>query len=635
MTKVTNPSFFDLFVNQVVNNPHEIAVMSSGEKISYETLYHKAMIISNFLSSQGIINTNIWIVFNKEDPSLFISILWIIWSENTYVPIDKNYPKDRIGYILKDSEVACLLTTTSLLEECSWYIIDLNIKLFDVCRLDWLAKEMSWVNPPKLAYITYIMYTSWSTWVPKGILMNNSCLSNLINWQIDVQDQSKKHITLQFSSISFDVSFQEIFSTLCSWWTLVLVSENTKRNPYLLMDTIIQNSVTHLFLPFVALQQIASIFSTLPLGCSLKEIMVAWEQLIITKQIRTFFLNLDNCILWNHYGPTETHVVCAYKLDDTPNEWGNIAPIWNKLNNHLELYIIDDEGNIISGDSSWELLVGWLISEWYTWKKELTNEKYINNPFWKWKLYRTGDLVKQNSNGQLLYVWRNDSQVKIKWYRIELSWIESLILQNENINQCVAVDIKSPFWADEIIVYIVSASKNKEDIERTIRKEMNKLLPDYSRPTKYIFIDSIPLTPTWKIDRKTLSELYIDTVNYNSNQLMWIGKLDFSVTQLLKNVFLKYVPDWIMSEDDNFFEIGINSLSIVKIHSDLEILFNKTFPIVLLFQYPTISKLKSAINDWLKESKSEEIGNNPKTSSLTTKEKRILARKNITFLDNK
>lgn len=634
MTKITNPSFFDLFVNQVMSNPLEIAIISPGEKISYETLYYKAMIISNFLSSQGISNANIWIVFNKEDPSLFISILWIIWSENTYVPIDKNYPKDRIGYILKDSEVVCLLTTTSLLEECSWYTVDLNIKLFDVCSVYWFAKEISWVNSPKLAHITYIMYTSWSTWIPKGILMNNSCLDNLINWQVGVQDTSKGHITLQFSSISFDVSFQEIFSTLCSWWTLVLVSENTKRNPYLLMDTIVQNNVTHLFLPFVALQQIASIFPTLPIGCNLREIMVAWEQLIITNQIRNLFLNLGTCILWNHYGPTETHVVCAYKLDNTPNEWENIAPIWEKLNNYLELYIVDDEGDIVSEGSSWELLIGWLISDWYKWKKELNNDKYINNPFWRWKLYRTGDLVKQNGNGQIMYIWRNDSQVKIRWYRIELSWIESLILQIENVNQCVVITIMSSFWTNEIIAYIVSDStKDKKDIEWSIRKEMNRLLPDYSQPVNYVFIDSIPLTPTWKIDRKTLSELYINTIKYTDNQLMWIGKLNLSVTQLLKNIFLKYIPDRMISEDDNFFEMGINSLSIVKIHSDLQILFNKSFPIVLLFQYPTISKLKFAINDWYKESESKDINN--KTSSLTAKEKRILARKNITSLDNK
>src|SRR5205085_3030286 len=260
--------------------------------------------------------------------------------------------------------------------------------------------------------LAYVIYTSGSTGKPKGVAMRHGPLTNLIPWQNQDSTPRRGARTLQFTSLSFDVSFQEIFATLCSGGTLILPSDDIRRDMERLLQYISDTDVDRLFLPFVALQQLAELFAGNPsLHLKLREVITAGEQLHITPPIINLFNHLDDCRLYNQYGPTEAHVVTELILSGAPENWPPLPFIGCPIAN-IRVYILDDNLCPVPTGVPGELYIGGVgLARGYLNRPELTAERFIPDGFSSepgMRLYKTGDRARHRPRGNIEFLGRAD-----------------------------------------------------------------------------------------------------------------------------------------------------------------------------------------------------------------------------------
>jgi amino acid adenylation domain-containing protein len=373
---------------------------------------------------------------------MVVGLLGILKAGGAYVPLDPAYPAERLVYMLEDSSVSILLTQQHLVER-----LPLSPAKIVCLDSDWGAISQTSESNPFSAVrgenLAYVIYTSGSTGKPKGVAMRHLALTNLILWQLENTTVSSSAKTLQFSPVSFDVSFQEIFSTWCSGGTLVLISEEVRREPLTLLRLLAEKQVERLFLPFVALQQLAEILESAGLvPTNLREVITAGEQLRITPSIAKLFATLTDCTLHNHYGPSESHVVSALTLTSLVSSWPALPSIGRPIAN-TQIYILDSHLQPVAIGMSGELYIGGdCLARGYLNRPDLTEQKFIPNPFTQkeeWRLYKTGDSARYLSDGNIEYLGRLDNQVKIRGFRIEIGEIEAVLSQHPTVKETVVM----------------------------------------------------------------------------------------------------------------------------------------------------------------------------------------------------
>ena len=308
-----------LFELQRSKTPDEIALVFVNDKLTYSQLGQKADNLASAISA-GSPHSLVAGVSTVRSIETIISVLAILKAGKAYLPPDPEYPRERLQQIIIDSGIDLCLT------------ISAQKQLFESLSISVLAADAEYTpnGKPNAASKSacYVLYTSGSTCTPKGVAMGTAALANLLAWQQKNSISATGVNTLQFAPLSFDVSFQEIFSTLTTGGTLVLVDDNLRVNPSGLLRYINEQSVNRIFLPFVVLQYLTEAADAEQyFPACLKEVMTAGEQLKITPQIIRFFEALPGCVLFNQYGPTETHVVTQLKLDGSPKQWPALPSI--------------------------------------------------------------------------------------------------------------------------------------------------------------------------------------------------------------------------------------------------------------------------------------------------------------------
>jgi amino acid adenylation domain-containing protein len=343
----------------------------------------------------------------------------------------------------------------------------------------------------------YVIYTSGSTGQPKGVAMNQLALCNLLLWQRQNVTISSGAKTLQFAPISFDVSFQEIFSTWCSGGTLLLIGEQLRREPLAVLGLLQEQAVERLFLPFVGLQQLAEVAIERKLVISnLRQIITAGEQLQITPAISQWLSQLTDCTLHNHYGPSESHVVTSFTLTNSVETWPLLPPIGRPIAN-TQLYILDGNLQPVPVGVPGELHIGGVgLARGYLNRPELTQEKFIANPFSTYpnsRLYKTGDLARYLPDGNIEYLGRSDNQVKIRGFRIELGEIETVLSQYPHV-QASCVIVREDIPGDKRLVAYIVPQKEQRATVSELRSFLTQKLPEYMGPQAFVILDSLPLT---------------------------------------------------------------------------------------------------------------------------------------------
>ena len=587
-----------LIEEQVLKTPALAAVEFQGEVLSYQELNKRANQLAHYLQKLGVGPDQLVGLCMLRSVEMLVSILAILKAGGAYVPLDFAYPQERLSYMLADSNAQVVLTTNASLA-VSPQINEITANVQTV-RLDdaWPlicqesdANPLSDVQPHHLAYC---IYTSGSTGKPKGVAMEHQALANLMAWHADTWLSEVGTRILLFSPISFDVSFHEIAAGWCTGGTLLQIDEDTRRNPLALLEFILEHKVEKIYLPFVALQQLALAAEKQSATLPLREIIVGGEPLQITPEIGRF-LTKTGCALQNQYGSTECLVITAYTLPPDPAKWPVQVPVGVPTYNS-RVYILDEQLQPVPMGAIGEIYADSdCLARGYYNHPELTNKSFIPNPFkpdFCGRLYKLGDLGRYLPDGNIECLGRVDHQVKIRGFRVELGEIEAVLAKHAFVDECAVMPFEDKGGNKRLVGYVVPSSGQKDDqLGMALRLYLEQELPDYMVPAAILVLDKMPLTPSGKINRRELSQ----PASYQRALSTQLVMPESEIEQRLAHIWQELLQVNTVGIKDNFFDLGGTSLLLVQAHNKVTDAFNIELPAVTLLQYPTIEKLAGYI----------------------------------------
>ncbi|HEX8245282.1 MAG TPA: amino acid adenylation domain-containing protein, partial [Longimicrobium sp.] len=542
----------EIVARQAARTPYAVAVEHGGERVTYAELETRANRLAHRLARLGVGPDARVAVAMERSVEMVVAVLAVLKAGGCYVAVDPAYPADRVAYMLADSRAAVVLTTSDVADRLP--STDAAVVRVDVEELSSEPTDAPRVDlhPENLLYV---LYTSGSTGRPKGAALPHRALANVVRWQVERfgdggdqagfegavetaatttrslpsqtagggSDQAPARAagarTLQFASLSFDVSFQEIFSTWTSGGTLVLIDDDTRRDAEALLAHLREHRIERLFIPFAGLQGLAEIAEAGDRGQGtgdserasahlphLREVITAGEALRSTPQLRAFFRANPQASLDNHYGPSETHVISAHLVAGDPEAWPALPPIGAPVAN-TRLYVLDAEMQPTPVGVPGELYAGGVhLARGYLDRAALTAEKFVFDPFGPAgrRLYRTGDRVKWRADGVLEYVGRTDFQVKIRGFRVEPGEVEAVLTEHPAVVQA-AVTARGEGAERRLAAYVVPAAGASPTVAE-LRAHVAARLPEHMVPRAWRVMDALPLTPSGKVDRRALPE---------------------------------------------------------------------------------------------------------------------------------
>ena len=580
-----------LFEEQVDRTPDAVAVQFGAEQLSYRELNYRTNKLAHFLRARGIGPDSVVGICLERSTSMAVAVLGVLKAGAAYLPLDPAYPHDRLQFMLSDSRATLLLTQTSL----QHVFPDTTTPVLRLDDWDETAR-LSCENPENRSTpenLSYLIYTSGSTGKPKGVAMIHRALVNLIDWQVKESRLPQGAKTLQFTSLSFDVSFQEMFSTWCSGGTLVLISAELRLSPRELWNFIAKEKIARIFLPFVALQQIADAAALEQTTAdALREVVTAGEQLQVTPRLRELFARHPQATLHNHYGPSETHVVTALTLRGDPQHWPALPSIGRPIQN-AQIYLLNQRGEPAPVGLPGELFIGGVaLARGYFERPDVTAEKFVPDIFSEGRLYKTGDLARWLPNGEIEFLGRLDHQVKIRGYRVELGEIETALSQQNGVRESAVVAREPSPGQKQLVAYVVAQPGEKLAVA-TLRSGLKQRLPEYMVPAAFVFLDQLPLTPSGKVDRKSLPapELAPSAGGADASaEKPWLP-IQFQLVRIWEEI-LGVRPVGIR---DNFFDLGGHSLLAVRMMDRVEEVTGRKLPVTALFDDATVAHLVDLI----------------------------------------
>ncbi|HKG80260.1 MAG TPA: amino acid adenylation domain-containing protein, partial [Pyrinomonadaceae bacterium] len=571
----------------VQQTPDALAIISDRQNLTYRTLNERANQLAHYLINAGVGPESFVGVYMDRGVELLTAILAIFKAGAAYLPLDTSFPPERLSFMLDDAQPDVLLSEPHL----STKLPATNATIVQLDPVaEWLNEESTENPTPRTLpeHAAYVIYTSGSTGTPKGIIMTHQSVTGFISWQINRPGFAKGSRTLQYSSLSFDVSMQEIFSTWCSGGALVCVDEEKRRDFVQLAQTISDFKVERLFLPYVALRQLAEATQQ-PL--LLREVITAGEQLKITPAIKSFFVRLDECRLFNQYGPAETHVANEYSLDEDPSQWESLPPIGRPITT-ARLYVLDREQQLSPTGVAGELYIGGVVARSYLNRPELTAERFLPDPFAVMpgaRMYRTGDVVKYRSDGNLEFIGRRDEQLKIRGFRVEPGEIEASLVKHPQVAEAIVVPTRQDDSDLALAAYVVPATPGQKP--EHLRDFLKETLPDFMIPSHFVMLDNPPLTPTGKVDRLHLPPLERTRLELKQQFVAPRSPLEEQIAQIWGRVL--GIPN--PGIHDNFFELGGHSLTATQLVSLLRNECSIEVPVRVIFEKPTIAGLSLSV----------------------------------------
>ncbi|HEX2272090.1 MAG TPA: amino acid adenylation domain-containing protein [Pyrinomonadaceae bacterium] len=576
-----------LFEQQVEQTPEAVALIFDDEELSYTELNRRANHLAHRLRALGVGPETAVGICMERSVEMMVAVLGVLKANGAYVPLDPEYPQERLAFMLEDSQATVLLTQRNLLDRLPKGNALTLVLDDDDCHE--AAAEDNPTNYATADNLAYIIYTSGSTGRPKAVAMPHGPLVNLISYQKRLPDRAHAPRTLQFASLSFDVSFQELFSTWSTGGALIPVSKDARLDARELIDVLARQEVERLYVPFVALQHLATEVAAEPGsagGLRLREIITAGEQLKITKEVREFFTGLEDCRLDNHYGPSECHVVSTFCLTGPNRDWPELPPIGRPIAN-TQLYVLDEYLQPVPVGVAGDLYLGGdCVARGYLNRPELTAETFIPDPFAAdtgKRLYRTGDLARYRADGEIEFLGRKDNQVKVRGFRVELGEIEAVLSAHPAVREAV-VSVSTA--ENHLVAYWVGAQEEEIPVS-DLRSYLQERLPQYMVPSGFVRLGGLPLTPSGKVDRKALSVLSPNLPAEERRQVAARTPLEKSLVQLWSDVLgIERI-----GVTENFFELGGHSLLATQVVSRVRKEFGIDVPVRILFESPTIAGL--------------------------------------------
>ena len=510
-----------------------------------------------------------------------VSILAATEAGLGYVPLDLSYPAERLRAMLSDARPLAVVGEPDALAS-------LHALVGDTPSLEQPASR----EPPLHAAesgVTYVLFTSGSTGRPKGVSMGAAPVAHLIEFHADHPRLGQPARTLQFAPLSFDVHFQEIFSTLACGGTLVLVPEAQRRDPGLLLAALIERRIERIFVPYVALQMIAEAARE-ALPTDLRDVVSAGEQLQVTPAIRALFQGLPGAELHNHYGPTESHVVTVHELRGDPANWPVIPPIGHALP-HVQLALIPSESAPDADADTGELLLGGDTLAWgYLGRPELTAERFRNDvPGLPGRWYVTGDLARRDADGVYTYLGRADQQLKVDGFRIEPGEIELAIMALDGVKDAVVTAPDLPGIGKQLVAHLVLREEHAGDpsaVITRVRADLRAGMPEYMVPVRYVVLERLPTTPSGKIDRKGLPLPAAQSLPAAASS---------DPVATVRSLWQELLGLPAIGDDQNLFDLGARSLLVMRFVTRLKDLGVNGLNVADVYDRPTVAGIAAAL----------------------------------------
>lgn len=564
----------ELIEEQVLKTPKEIACIFGEDKMTYKELNSRANAVANELRNKGVSRNTLVAVMVNRSIEMFIGILGVLKAGGAYLPIDNTYPEDRISYMLEDSSVNIVLSNKDAKISNIEYI-NLFDERFSNCDVENLIN----INMPN--DLIYTIYTSGSTGKPKGVMISHKAINNFILGMANIIDFSLGKKILCVTTICFDIFALESFVSLAKGLTIVIANEDEQHYPEKLSEIIIKNNIDMLQMTPSRMKLLLSDENSKKAIENLSEIMIGGEP--FPKGLFSELKEITKAKIYNMYGPTETTVWSTVKEMNDKDVISIGKPIAN-----TQIYILDNHLNILPIGVAGELYIGGDgLANGYHNRLELTDERFIDNPFGEGKIYKTGDLARWFAKGEIEHLGRTDFQVKIRGFRIELGEIENAIKSYDEIKEAVVIDRADASANKYLCAFYVS---DREVNHSKLKTKLREKLPNYMVPTVFMRIDEIPMTPNGKVNRKALPEV----VNYSDNTVFVEPRNEFEI-QLCK-IFEEVIEVDKVGIDDNFFDIGGDSLKAIMLISHIEKQLGIRLATAYIYQNPTIREIANNIS---------------------------------------
>jgi amino acid adenylation domain-containing protein len=576
----------ELFEEQVEKTPNNLSLIFKGKKLTYRQLNERSNQLARRLKERGVNPDQIVGLMVDDSPiEMILGIISILKAGGAFLPIDPEYPKDRIEYMMEDSNVGLLLTQTNLKDKIHFEGEVINLENQSLFTRD--SSNLGKINQSN--DLAYVIYTSGSTGKPKGVQIEHTSIVNQIYGleKIYTFDSSLHHILL--APFTFDPSVQQIFLPLTSGGKLFLVSKSSKYNMAELSDFVVSNHIDILntvpSLMNVLLDQING-YDDL----HFKYIILAGE--VFTKNL---YLRLRESLsaekIVNIYGPTEATInttLYECKLEEA----NSTIPIGKPLMNY-NVFILDEHQNLLPIGVPAEICISGVgLTRGYLNNPELTAEKFVANPFTPGeRIYRTGDLGRWTADGNIEFLGRIDHQVKVRGFRVEPGEVETVLGQHPAVREAVVIDQEDHSGNTRLVAYIVLNQEQTLPIGE-LRSFLKENLPDYMVPSAFVMLDALPLTPNGKVDRRALP--VPDQVRRDPEKdfVPPRDELEYQLTRIWEKI-LDTQP---IGVNDDFFELGGNSLAAAQVFAKLEKNLGVKLPLATLFQAPTIEQLSNILS---------------------------------------
>jgi amino acid adenylation domain-containing protein len=594
------------FETQAALYPDAPALTMEGASLTYQGLNARANQLAAHLREVGVGPESLVGIHFDRSFELIIGIMAILKAGGAYLPLDLACPEDRLTFMLKDSGAQVLLTDSQLAARFAEYGGTIVCPDREAGRIAGHSGE----NVPSLTrpeHLAYVIYTSGSTGTPKGCLVTQENVARLFTSTEPWFQFGPNDVWTLFHSSAFDFSVWEIFGALLYGGRLVIVPYMVSRSASAFRELLIRERVTVLNQTPSAFRQLIQADRALPPGDLALRYVIFGGEALEFQSLRPWFERYGDqrpqCV--NMYGITETTVHVTYRpirSEDLENSSGsNIGiPIPD-----LEVYVVDPEGRRVATGEPGEMLVGGRgVARGYLNRAELTQERFIANAFAPEKsprLYRSGDLARWRENGDLEYLGRIDHQVKIRGFRIELSEIESMLARHPAVKECAVLARSDNGSEPRLVAYLVTG-QDAPGVEE-LRAHLSRNLPEYMVPSAFVFLEGFPLTVNGKLDREALPAPGSERPQMATEYVAPESDLE----KLLASLWKTALRQDQVSVNDNFFDLGADSLMLTTLHRRLQVELKREIPITELFQFPTIRSL------------AERLGQNGDDTGLTDK----------------
>ncbi|MBD2344921.1 amino acid adenylation domain-containing protein [Anabaena subtropica FACHB-260] len=610
-----------LFEAQVDKTPNAVAVVFVDEQsaasrrvdqqLTYRELNTKANQLAHYLQTLGVKPEVLVGICVERSLDMVVGILAILKAGGAYIPLDPNYPEERLAFILSDSQLPILLTQQHLKQKLPQH--ETQIVCLDTNQA--LISQQSQDNPiVSLAAenVAYVIYTSGSTGQPKGVFGLHKGAINRFQWMWQNYPFGEQEICCQKTSLNFVDSVWEIFGPLLQGVTLVIIPNRVVKDPQQFIAVLAENNITRLVVVPSLLAVMLSTANLLQLQLPKLKLWISSGEALSHELLGQFRQSLPDSTLLNLYGSSEVSAdVTCYSI--TPQTPLSASVLIGRPIANTQIYILDTNKQPVPVGLPGEIYVGGeQLARGYLNLPQLTAEKFLSNPFSNKptsRLYKTGDLARYLPTGEIEYIGRIDHQVKIRGFRVETGEIEAKITQYPDVQEAVVVLREDVSGNKQLVAYVVSEQELKIS---ELRNFLQEKIPDYMIPAAFVSMKALPLTPNGKVDRRSLPIPDNLRPQLETTYIKPQNDLEASIAM----VWQKALKIEKVGINDNFFELGGHSLLVVQVHSQLREILQKDLLILDLFRYPTISSLAEFLNQTNEHKLSEIHSNKARTQQL-------------------